>query len=382
MKNKLVEKFGEKERVRHFFSPGRINLIGEHIDYVGGNVLPAAITAGIDAYAQKSEDINIFSTNFPEIGWSHHEVKFDANYDSSKAFMNFVLGVYKELKKYSNKIKGFNLILESSLPVSSGLSSSAAFGMLILEILNSLYDLELSKLEMSIIFKNVENDFIGVKSGIMDQFIIGHGKENTFLLLDTATTKYEDVKLNLDGFKFALFNSERPRELVDSKYNERVEELNEVATILKNNGIDFKELSELYKNNEVLDLVTDETLKRRFKHVLSENQRVEDAVKAIRGNDINKLGAIISKSHLSLRDDYEVSCDEINFIQEKLSLKKDVVGSRIIGAGFGGCVLAIVKDTFNTKEFIKEFSGEYTKKYNHSFSSLEVYIGEGTHEIK
>lgn len=370
----LIKKFKEKNSTTpiEMYSPGRINIIGEHIDYVGGKVMPAAISLKFHGFVQKSDSIQVFSENFHDLGW--YDEKFDIHklaYKEELGYVNFVNGAFKVLYDKGYKIDGgITIVVNSTIPVGSGLSSSASFSIFILKALNTLYSLEISEKEMALLAKAIENDFFGLKTGIMDQFAIALSKPHHLMLLDTNTLDYEYIKFDRKDIKLFLISSNKQRALAGSKYNERVKELEQVSKILFDNGLKFKELSDI-KDLSVLDLVDNETLKRRLKHVITENDRVHKMLD-INNMDKKELGNLINECHDSLKNDYEVSCVELDYLHEKINSFDNILGSRIMGAGFGGCLLVVASDEFSLDKIT--FNPEYSEKFDLEFDIFELSI--------
>lgn len=377
----LIEHTNNEEKIHKFFSPGRINFIGEHIDYLGGKVVPGAIDLGISAVASKSNDVAIYSLDFENVGWAKTKINVHA-YSGHWDFIEYVNGVISVLLKYGYEIKGFNAVLSSTIPIASGLSSSAAFGILIFEIFNSLYDLKISHVEMAKMFKEVENIYIGLKNGIMDQFIIANGKADNLIVLDTNTLDYEFVSGDFNDYKFLIFNTSKPRALAGSKYNERVRECKEVLDSLAIRGHEYKNLSEV-KHSELEHYKTflDDMHFRRLKHVVTENERVTNTIKGMKENNFKLLGEILNESHESLSRDYEVSCEELDFIHKKIQGNELIMGGRMIGAGFGGCFLALVNKQVSINDF-DDVINEYHDKFLLNLRIYEVKLSDGVREIK
>lgn len=375
----LKQKTNSNE-IHQYFSPGRINLIGEHIDYkdTGGNVVPAAISLGIKAYACKSKEIAINSLNF-NTGWQESEVNFDNKYEPEKGFMNMILGAYFVLNEFKDKLGGISVALHSTIPVASGLSSSAALNVLIITILNDFYNLNLSPTAIALKAQDIENKYLGLQTGIMDQFIIANGKKDKFILLDTDSLAFNFINMPTGEYKLFVVNTNKPRELAASAYNNRVFELKQVANVLHDHQLTFEKLREV-ADEKYLDLIKNNTLRRRLKHVVTEIKRVE-----LVNNNLSKLsgaelGAIMNAAHASLRDDYEVSCEEADWIHYKLSMNQKVFGSRIVGAGFGGCLLVIAHPNATIADL--EFDDEYLKLFGLVPPGVyEFEITDGTKKV-
>ena len=328
-------------------APARINLIGEHIDYNGGRVLPAAISCYISALVSKREDtvVSAYSSN---IGTKHScelsQIKFDSTHD----WANYVFGVFYTLRSEGYRIPfGLNILIDSQIPLGSGLSSSAALLDLVTYIANDIYNLGISMKNIAKLAQNCENSFCGLKCGIMDQAAIALGLANKCLLLDCAKFEYEYIDLDLGDYTFVVMKTNKPRALVESKYNERVEECEKALQLIQKE-FPVKNLSELSIDDlpRVEELINDETIYRRARHVVTENYRVQQFVKALRHNNIELLGELLDGSHASLKFDYEVTGEHLDTIVEAAKIA-GAVGARMTGAGFGGCAIALIKkDTF------------------------------------
>lgn len=348
-----------------YFSPGRVNLIGEHTDYSGGYVLPLSIDLGIYAAVSTRDDasIYVYSHDFKDLGIVNTQKPFF--YQKNRSFMNYIEGILWVLEKENMQIhQGFNITLFSTLPKSAGLSSSASLEVLILTLLNELCELNLSKLDIVRLTKRVENDYIGVSSGIMDQFVIAFGKKNHAILLDTESLNFDYIPIDLDTYALVLMNTNRARDLVDSAYNTRFKSIEEAKKIFDRplGKIDYSTL-ESKKN-----LLDDEQWKR-FKHVVRENKRTLDAKEALMAHNYDSLGLLMRASHKSLRDDFEVSCYELDFlVTENMIL--GALGARMTGAGFGGTMLALYEKK-NIPTSFDSLKERYFKRFN---LHLDLYI--------
>lgn len=374
----FLDVFGQ-EADATFFSPGRINLIGEHTDYNGGHVFPAAITLGTYGAARKREDqlLRFYSANFEEAGII--EVSLDnLVFDKADHWTNYPKGVIKFLQAAGHTIdKGMDVFVYGNIPNGSGLSSSASLELLIGIILEELFGLDVTRLDLVKIGKQTENEFIGVNSGIMDQFAIGMGADNRAIYLDTNSLEYDLVPLDLGEHVIVIMNTNKRRELADSKYNERraecekaVEELNQVLSIQTLGELDewtFDEYSYLIKDANRL---------KRARHAVLENQRTLQARQALEAGDLEKFGRLVNASHVSLEHDYEVTGLELDTLAHTAWEQEGVLGARMTGAGFGGCGIAIVhKDKV---ECFKTHVGEtYTEVvgYAPSFYVAEIAAG-------
>ncbi len=375
------QKFGY-EPTKTYYSPGRVNIIGGHTDYNGGHVLPFCISLGIYAAVSYRDDavVNIYSKNIPDKGIVSFGLD-ELEYDEKRDFANYASGVFKELiiRKY-NINKGFDLALVSNLPTGGGLSSSAAFLVLICKILNDQFNLGLDGTKMALISKTVENQYIGVSCGIMDQFIIANGKANTAIFLNASNLNYEYVPFKTDEYKFVLVNSNITRKLVESKYNVRQRESQEVLEILKQH-VDIDNVCDVCpcQYEELAKHIDNPDLKKRFKHLIDENYRVKLSKVALANNDFVKLGSLLNEAHISVRDLYEVSSEVLDELVE-LATKSGSLGSKMIGGGFGGSTLNIIKAD-ELDKFIETFTKAYMDKYNLQPIINLVEITDGVKQI-
>lgn len=331
-------------------APARINLIGEHIDYNGGRVLPAAISCYITALVSKREDtyISAYSSNIN----TKHTIELSAiKYDSANDWANYVFGVFYMLRASGYRIPfGLNILIDSQIPLGSGLSSSAALLDLVFYIANDIYNLGISMKNIAKLAQNTENSFCGLKCGIMDQAAIALGLANKCLLLDCAKFEYEYIDLNLGDYTFVVMKTNKPRALVESKYNERVEECEKALELIKDE-FPVNNLCELKIEDlpRVEQLINNDVIYRRVRHVVTENDRVYQFVRALRHNNIELLGELLDASHASLKYDYEVTGDHLDTIVEGAKIA-GAIGARMTGAGFGGCAIALIR-----KENFKQF---------------------------
>lgn len=344
-----------------FFSPGRINLIGEHTDYNGGHVFPAAISLGTYGAARKRDDnlLRFYSANFEDKGIIEVPLE-DLRFEKAHNWTNYPKGVLHFLQKAGHVIdKGMDVYVFGNIPNGSGLSSSASLELLTGIIAEKLFDLKLDRLDLVKIGKQTENEFIGVNSGIMDQFAIGMGADQRAIYLDTNTLEYELVPLNLKDNVVVIMNTNKRRELADSKYNERraecekaVEELKQklsIATLGELNEWDFDEYSYL---------IQDENRLKRARHAVLENQRTLQAQAALQAGDLEKFGRLMNASHVSLEHDYEVTGLELDTLAHTAWEQEGVLGARMTGAGFGGCAIALVR-----KDAVEAFQKNVGQKY-------------------
>jgi len=366
-----------------FFSPGRINLIGEHTDYNGGHVFPASITLGTYgvASARSDKQVKLYSTNFVEQGVISFDID-DETKMSNASWGNFVKGVLQAMKSYGNHFTyGFELVIEGDIPNGSGLSSSSSLELLIGVMAQKLYNLKIPRLQLVACGQRAENDFVGVNTGIMDQFAIGFGEKEHAIYLDTNTMIYEMVPIHLGEYVVVIMNTNKRRELAESKYNERVRETQEAVYQLQNH-LDIQFLGELddktFEKNA--HFITDETVLKRARHAVSENERTEVAVKALKANDLVAFGQLMNASHRSLKEDYEVTGIELDTLAETAQGISGVLGARMTGAGFGGCAIALVHH--NSVDELEKIVGEkYESVVGYAPSFYVANIGDGAHWV-
>ena len=388
MKTKLFDKFaelfGSSEGARLYFSPGRVNLIGEHTDYNGGHVFPCALTLGTYGAARRRDDrlIHFYSMNLTSFGVVEVSLD-DLSYQKSYNWANYPLGVVWAFAEKGYSIEqGFDMVIWGNIPNGSGLSSSASLEVLTGVILRDLFGFDsLSMTDLALIGQYSENNFNGCNCGIMDQFAVAMGKKDNAIFLDTATLHYEYAPIALKDAKIIITNSKVKHSLVDSAYNDRRQECADALAALQKD-LDIKALGDLTPEafEEHKGLITDPVQLKRAKHAVYENQRTIDAVAALRSGDIEKFGQLMNQSHISLRDDYEVSCEEIDVLVDLAWEIPGVVGSRITGGGFGGCTVSIVKNG-SADLFIESIGKAYQEKFGHTAEFYTVDIGDGASRI-
>lgn len=382
----LQKKFKEIFKVNYenvFFSPGRVNLIGEHTDYNGGNVFPCALSFGTYGIISKRNDSKVVmnSLNFEELG----SIEFDLNnlvYEKEHNWVNYPKGVIKTFKNHGFNIpSGFNILIYGNIPNGSGLSSSASLELLMAVILKDTFNLDLDMLDMVKYCQEAENKFIGVNCGIMDQFAIGFGQKDSAILLDCNSLNYRYSKINMEGYKIVIGNTNKKRGLADSKYNERRSECETaLKEIQKVKNIDsLGELTEI-EFEKLKSNISNPIHIKRAKHAVYENQRTLKAVAALENNDIIKFGELMIESHNSLRDDYEVTGKELDTLVSLALKVPGVIGSRMTGAGFGGCTVSIVKED-SVDNFIQNLTANYTKIIGYAPSFYVVNISDGTRKL-
>ena len=388
MKKKLfdmfAELFGNSEGARFYFSPGRVNLIGEHTDYNGGHVFPCALTLGTYGAARKREDnkIHFYSMNLDSFGIVEASLD-DLTNKKEYNWANYPLGVVWAFKGKGHTItSGFDMVIWGNIPNGSGLSSSASLEVLTGVILTDLFEIkDLSMTDLALIGQYSENNFNGCNCGIMDQFAVAMGKKDHAIFLDTSDLSYEYAPCVLDGAKIVITNSKVKHSLVDSAYNDR---RNECAAALKalQSELDIQALGDLTPEEFEAhkSLIKDEIQLQRAKHAVYENQRTIDAVTALKAGDIERFGKLMNQSHISLRDDYDVSCEEIDILVDLAWKIPGVLGSRITGGGFGGCTVSIVKDE-SVDTFIETIGKTYLEKVGHEAEFYTVDIGDGASRL-
>ena len=378
------ELFGAEGDIRSYFSPGRVNLIGEHTDYNGGHVFPCALTIGTYGIARKREDrkIRFYSENFSRMGVFETSLD-DLVYHEEANWTNYPKGVVWAFKEKGYVADtGFDLVMYGNIPNGSGLSSSASVELLMGVILVDMFGFEgLSMIDLALLGQYAENKFNGMNCGIMDQFAIAMGKENQAIFLDTADLSYEYAPIEMKGAKIVIAASNKKRKLTDSKYNERRAECEEALADIQKQ-MDIKALGDLTEEQfeEVKDAVKNPVCRKRAKHAVYENQRTIKAVAALKAGDLETFGKLMNASHVSLRDDYEVTGRELDTLVEAAWKQEGVIGSRMTGAGFGGCTVSIVKEEV-IDDFIKNVGEIYEKEIGYAADFYVVEIGDGSRRI-
>ena len=384
MKDQLVkvfkEKFGSEGDIRSYFAPGRVNLIGEHTDYNGGHVFPCALTIGTYAIVRKREDRNFrfYSTNFESLGVIEASLD-NLKYDKALDWTNYPLGVvWAFIEKGYPVDCGFDMLLFGNIPNGSGLSSSASVEVVTGVALRDLFGYDdISMIDIALFGQYSENNFNGVNCGIMDQFAIAMGKKDQAIFLDTSDLSYTYAPIKLADEKIVIACSNKKRGLGDSKYNERRAECEEALAELQTK-LDIKALGELseeeFEANK--ELIKSEVRQRRAKHAVYENQRTLKAVDALKAGNLEEFGKLMNASHVSLRDDYEVTGIELDTLVENAWEQEGVIGSRMTGAGFGGCTVSIVK-TDCVDKFIENVGKAYLEKIGYAADFYVVEIGDG-----
>lgn len=376
---KFAEIFGDTEGAKVYFAPGRVNLIGEHTDYNGGHVFPCALTIGTYGVARKREDkkLRFYSMNFEQLGVIESSIE-NLKAEKEADWTNYPKGVMWAFGEKGYEIpSGMDLLLNGNIPNGSGLSSSASVEVLTGFILKDFFGFDVTNQDLALIGQFSENNFNGVNCGIMDQFAIAMGKKNHAIFLDTADLSYDYAPIKLQDAKIVIACSNKKRGLGDSKYNERRSEcetaLEEIKQVVGINTLGdlTEEQFETYKA-----AIKDEVRQRRAKHAVYENQRTIKAVEALKADDVEQFGKLMNASHVSLRDDYEVTGIELDTLVEEAWKIDGVIGSRMTGAGFGGCTVSIVK-TDAIDHFIDKVGSAYKEKIGYAADFYVVEIGDG-----
>ncbi len=381
---KFEEVFGDSEGAVLYFAPGRVNLIGEHTDYNGGHVFPCALNIGTYAVARKNNQnqMNLFSMNFESMGVVSVPAS-DFVYRKEDDWCNYPKGVMWAFTEEGFPVKsGLDILYFGNIPNGSGLSSSASIEVVTGVILKDLFSHDVDMIKISLIAQKAENQFNGVNCGIMDQFAIAMGKKDHAIFLDTADLSYTYAPIHLENAKIVIACSNKKRGLADSKYNERRSQCETaLAQIQKVKNI--RNLGELTEEEfeEVKDAISDPVNVKRAKHAVYENQRTIRAVEALQSGDIALFGKLMNESHVSLRDDYEVTGKELDTLVEAAWEQTGVIGSRMTGAGFGGCTVSIVENE-HIDAFIEQVGKKYLDTIGYAADFYVVEIGDGAHKVK
>lgn len=380
---KFEELYGDAGGAGVYFAPGRVNMIGEHTDYNGGHVFPCALTIGTYAAVKKRADrkLRFYSMNFEKMGVVESSL-YDLTPSDAAGWTNYPKGVMWAFAERGMKMDcGLDIVLNGDIPGGSGLSSSASLEVLTGFYLRDLFGFDVTNVDLALIGQYSENNFNGMNCGIMDQFASAMGKKDHAIFLDTADLSYQYAPLVLDGAKIIVTNSNVKHSLVNSAYNERRSECEKALEELKA-VVDIKGLGDLseeqFEANR--DAIKDEVRKKRAKHAVYENQRTIRAVEALKNNNLKEFGELMNASHVSLRDDYEVSCDEIDVLVEEAWKVDGVIGSRITGGGFGGCTVSIVKDGA-VEAFKEKVGAAYKERIGKQADFYVVEIGDGPSKL-
>jgi len=358
------------------FSPGRINLIGEHTDYNNGYVFPAAIDKGIALVIAKSDEnySRIISIDMEEEFQLHLK---DINSMESHTWKNYMLGVIAELINNGNHITNFNCVFKGDIPVGSGLSSSAALENSLAFGCNELFELGLTKMDLIHVSQRAEHNYVGVKCGIMDQFASMFGVANHALFLDCKTLKSDSIFINLDAYDVVLVNSNVKHDLAESAYNERYEVCQNLC-----NQLDKPSLREVsFEELEMLKTKISESDYKKGLYVLQENKRVLQSMEALKKNDIKNLGTLLFESHEGQSKMYNISCEELDFLVDQAKMIEGVIGARMMGGGFGGCTINLVEKS-RSEDFQESIKNAYKQKFNRNCSIYRVTLSDGTRVVK
>ena len=356
-------------------SPGRVNLIGEHTDYNGGYVLPCALDLKIDLFIEKKSNESYVET---DLGYS---MSFNVNTAFKKSdnhWENYVLGVINELRQIKSELSNFSCSIKSTLPSGAGISSSSALVCGLIKGLGILNEIKLENSEIINLSRNVEHKYIGLLGGIMDQFTILNAKKNTAILLNCEKLDSKFIKLEFKEYKLLLLDTNVKHNLANTEYNQRVSECKESMKII--NRLCKKNYTNLSQVNR-LDLSISkeklgETLYKRVSYVLNENKRVINSVEFLKNNKLKEFGQLMYESHFGLKNDYEVSCKELDFLVEYSMKYDEILGSRMMGGGFGGCTLSLIKESLIDK-FIKDIKQEYFSKFKRKLNPIIANLNEG-----
>ncbi|MED0685609.1 galactokinase [Anoxybacillus ayderensis] len=381
LKSDFIDLFDENSKeIQIFFAPGRVNLIGEHTDYNGGYVLPCSLHIGTYAVARLNDDgmIRLYSKNFHEDGIVSM-TKEKLAYDERHGWANYPKGMIQALMP-KHVQKGIDVLYYGNIPNGAGLSSSASIELVTAVMLNELFQLNIEMMELVKISQKVENEYIGVNCGIMDQFAVGMGRAGHALLLDCQTLQYEYLPLSLEDCSIVIANTNKKRGLADSAYNERRATCEQALAKLQR-YVTIHSLSDLTTEqfNEYAHILSS-TEQKRVRHVVSENERTKQAAFALQQGDLHTFGQLMRQSHESLRDDYEVTGKELDTLVEAAWKHKGTIGARMTGAGFGGCTVNIVKDD-HIPSFIEEVGQMYEMEIGYAPSFYVAKIGDGAKQL-
>ncbi|WP_298140275.1 galactokinase [Flavobacterium sp.] len=388
MKKKLIQNTSEhfeksfQNKPEHIFlSPGRINIIGEHVDYNDGFVLPAAINkyVCIAISPNKNSYCKIIAKDLNEV--FEFNLK-DTLVPNQIMWINYILGVLQQLKEQKQFDNGFNAVFSSSVPIGSGLSSSAAVECGFAYAFNKMFALGLTKEEIALIGQKSEHTFVGVNCGIMDQFASVFGKKDKVIKLDCNTLAYEYHKADFKKYSLLLLDSNVKHTHLTSGYNDRRNEVEQGLAIIKSHFPEvktFRNCTEEMVN--ALKSELGEIVYKRCDFVVKEIQRVQDAVDALENSDFNRLGSLMTETHHGLSKEYEVSCEELDFLVDAVANETSVLGARMMGGGFGGCSINLVEKG-SEKELIEKISAQYRSKFGIELKSYKVKISKGTSEYK
>ncbi|QTQ16911.1 galactokinase [Treponema parvum] len=384
LKKEFVKIYGGKENeVRIFSAPARINIIGEHIDYNGGKVLPAAIDKYLYVAVRLRPDTRVSYRDLKFPGLFDFDINDKFVFKKENDYANYLNGVLSVLKRKSGLIKsGFDALIASDIPPAGGISSSSALECGFAYAVNCLFNLNISRTDIALAGQESEHEFMNVKCGIMDQFIISTAKKDTAEFLDCATLEFEYVPLKLGDYVFVVMNTNKKRQLADSKYNERRSQCEAGLKTLQEAGIEIPNLCALsYAEFEkCAGIIKDPVIFSRVRHCVTENERVLEAVKAFKTGDLHNVGELLKASHKSLKEDYEVTGIELDTLTEAANAQEGCIGSRMTGAGFGGCAIALVSKD-KTPSFVEAVQKAYTAVTGYDAGFFVCTPGDGVKEI-
>ncbi|MCJ8011654.1 galactokinase [Paenibacillus sp. KQZ6P-2] len=384
LKKLFIKKYGDSEHdLKVFLAPGRVNLIGEHIDYNGGYVLPAALEFGTTLLVRQRDDdkIRLATTNFPyEKEFSLKEI----GEEKTGEWVDYAVGVMVENKKSGCPVtKGYDLLYHGEIPNGAGLSSSASIEVVTAFALQTLEGCETDTVKIALLAQRAENQYVGVNCGIMDQFAVANGKQDHAILLMCDTLEYSHVPFRTGAYKIIIGNTNKRRGLVDSAYNERRQQCETALEILKKETPDLNYLAQLKPDQfeKLANHLVDETVRRRALHVVEENQRVLDSVEGLKNNDLEQFGKLMNESHESLRYLYEVSCNELDVMVEEARRIPGTLGARMTGAGFGGCTVSLVHED-SVEQFVQQVGQAYEERTGLKAEFYVCGTGDGVKELK
>ena len=370
---------GTEDSVSVFSSPARINIIGEHIDYNGGMVFPAAINRYLYVAIRKRNDTKIIYNDARFPGTFEFDVNDNFSYKKENDYANYLNGILSQLKEKGFSFPcGFEILMASNVPAGGGISSSSALECGFAYAVSETFGFGIDRIEIAKLGQMSEHNFMNVNCGIMDQFIIAMGKKNTAVMLNCDTLEYKYAPLELGDYRFVVMNTNKQRKLADSKYNERRSQCEEALKILQDSGLKISALCQLTPEEweKSKDAIKDEILLKRARHCIYENQRVKDAVKVLEAKNLSALGKLLNASHKSLKEDYEVTGIELDTLAEESQKQNGCLGARMTGAGFGGCAIALVhKDSIDP--FIGNVQKAYTEKIGYAAGFFACESGDG-----
>ena len=388
MKEMLLKKFeeiyGTSEGARIYFAPGRVNLIGEHTDYNGGHVLPCALSIGTYVVAKKRADkrLRFYSMNYEANGMSEGSLG-DLKYRRSNGWTNYPIGILWTYQKKGYRIpNGFDMLLYGNIPSGAGLGTSASIGVALGLMIREMFGFEdITNTDIALFGQYTENEFHGIRCGIMDQFASAMGKENQAIFLDTSDLRYQYAPMNMTDYALIITNSHKARGAFDAKYNERRMECERALSQLQAVAA-IQSLGELTPEcfEQLKEMIMDPVLERRAAHAVYENQRTIDAIEALKASDAEKFGRLMVESHRSLRDNYEVTGRELDVLVEEALKVPGVMGSRMTGGGFGGCTITLLKREA-VEMFIIEVGKNYTERTGYYADFYNVEVGNGARAL-